>query len=128
MIAVALRACAHGIYADEAACELLISHASWLHRGDFTGRFLNTGERITDGTPMASIDWTAAITALDAGELPCSSGEGKMLRLAASLGAGAPVNLRDTLTGIDARGVSLVITAVLHTSGQRPGSQIHDHS
>jgi hypothetical protein len=47
-----------------------------------------------------------------------------MLRLAASLASGLPVNLRDTLTGIDARSISLLITAVLHTSGQRPAPQI----
>ena len=122
MTAVALRACAHGIYADEAACELLISHASWLHRHDFTARFLHTGISITDGTPMASIDWAAAVTALDAGELPCSSGEGQMLRLTASLGAGIPVNLRDALVRLDHDNIRLVQQAVLHAGGRRPPS------
>ena len=31
------------------------------------------------GTDMAAIDWPAAIVALDAGELPCSGGEGRIL-------------------------------------------------
>ena len=69
MIPAALRASARGLYPDEAACELLINHASWLHRRDFTGRFLHTGVSIADGAQMASIDWPAAITALDSGEL-----------------------------------------------------------
>ena len=120
MSAVALRAGAHGLYADEAACELLISHASWLHRHDFTARFLHTGISITDGTDLAHIDWPAAITALDAGGLPCCSSEGKMLRLAASLGAGIPVNLRDALAGLDHDNLRLVQQAVLHTGGHRP--------
>ena len=51
-----------------------------------------------------------------------------MLRLAASLAAGIPVNLRDALTGIDDRNIQLVIKAVLHASGQRPSPGFHDHS
>jgi hypothetical protein len=68
-------------------------------------------------TAMAEIDWAAAITALDAGHLPCSGGERRMLRLAASIADGTPVSLRDTLSGIDHHNVQLVITAVLHASG-----------
>ena len=70
---------------------------------------------------MASIDWPAAITALDSGELPCSSScEGKMLRLAASIGEGVPVNLRDALVGLDHHNLHLIQQAVLHTGGHRP--------
>ena len=82
---------------------------------------MHTGVSLADGiTAMAEIDWAAAITALDAGDLPCSGGEQRMLRLAASIAGGRPVSLRDTLSGIDHRNVQLVITAVLHASGQRP--------
>ena len=111
-----LRAWARGIYPDQAAVELLISHATFLRRADFTSRFISTSAS-GDGTGLAAIDWTAAITALAAG-LPCSGGEQRMLRLAASLGDGIPVNLRDALTGIDTRGIQLVVEAVLHTAGQ----------
>jgi hypothetical protein len=119
----ALRACARGIYPDEAGVELLIGHAAFLHRGDFTSRFIGHATHIT-GTPLAAIDWTAAITALDGRDLPCSGGEERMLRLAASLADGIPVSLRDTLTGIDQRNIKLLITAVLHASGQRPSPEI----
>jgi len=116
----ALRACARGFYPAEASTELLISHGSFLARSDFTGRFIEIGTSITDGTTtMADIDWAAAITALDTGNLPCSGGEQRMLRLAASLADGIPVNLRDALTGIDDHNINLVITAVLHASGKR---------
>ena len=59
-----LRAWARGIYPDEAAVELLISHATFLRRVDFTSRFIST-HASGDGTVLAAIDWTAAITALD---------------------------------------------------------------
>ncbi len=113
-----LRARARGIYPGEAGVELLIDHATFLRRADFTSRFISTTTS-SDGTGLAAVDWPAAITALDAG-LACSGGEQRMLRLAASLAGGIPVNLRDALTGIDARGIQLVIKAVRHASGRRP--------
>ena len=118
-----LRAWARGIYPDEAAVELLISHATFLRRADFTSRFISTS---ASGDGLAAIDWAAAITALDA-SLPCSGGEQRMLRLAASLGDGTPVNLRDALTGIDDHGIQLVVQAVLHAAGQRKSPEFHDH-
>jgi len=122
-LAAQLRAWARGIYPDEAGAELLIGHASFLHRADFTSRFINIPG---DGAGLAAIDWPAAIAALDH-SLPCSGGENRMLRLAASLAAGIPVNLRDALTGIDDRGIQLVIKAVQHAAGHRPPSEFHDH-
>jgi hypothetical protein len=56
---------------------------------------------LIDGTPMAPIDWPEAIAALDRGRLPCSGGEDRMLRLAARLAVGIPVDLRAALTGPD---------------------------
>jgi hypothetical protein len=67
---------------------------------------------------LASIDWEAAVTALDAGELPCSNGERRVLRLAASIAAGTPVSLANTLTGIDDRNATLAIQAVARATGQ----------
>jgi ADP-ribose pyrophosphatase YjhB (NUDIX family) len=120
-----LRAWARGIYPDEAAVELLISHATFLRRADFTGRCISTSAS-GDGTSLAAVDWPAAITALADG-LPCSGGEQRMLRLAASLGDGIPVNLRHALTGIDDHGIQFVAEAVLHASGHRPSPGFHDH-
>lgn len=118
-----LRACARGIYPDEAGVELLIGHATFLHRADFTSRFITIPG---DGAGLAAIDWPAAIAALD-DSLPCSGGENRMLRLAASLAGGIPVNLRDALTGIDGRSIQLVVQAVQHAAGHRPPSGSHDH-
>jgi hypothetical protein len=115
----ALRAGADGLYALEAGTGLIIAHESWPAREDF-GRFIHVGTSITvPGTELASIDWEAAITALDAGEFPSSSGEKRMLRLAASLARDIPVRLGDAVTGIDGRNVGLLVQAVLHASGQR---------
>ena len=66
----ALHACAAGLLPLEAGVALLASNGTFLHRGDFTSRFIQHGT--SSGTPMAAIDWDAAITALQAGELPCS--------------------------------------------------------
>ena len=67
-----------------------------------------------------TVNWAAAITALDAGELPSSGGEQRMLRITASIGGGIPVDLQDSLTGIDEHNVQLILRAVLHKSGRRP--------
>jgi hypothetical protein len=124
----ALRACARGFHPAEASVELLIGHGSFLARSDFTRQFIWLGTSISDGiTTMAQIDWPAAITALDTGDLPCSGGEQRMLRLAASLADGTPVDLRDALTGLDDRNITLLITAVLHASGNARNPGIHDH-
>ena len=117
----ALRACARGFYPAEASVELLIGHGSFLARSDFTRRFIWLGTSISDGiTTMAQIDWPAVITALDAGELPCSGGERRILQLAASLAAGIPVDLRDAVTGLDDHNIRLLLTAISHASGKQP--------
>ena len=63
-----LRAWARGIYPDEAGVELLIAHGVFLHRADFTSRFISIPG---DDAGLAVIDWQAAIAALD-DSLPCS--------------------------------------------------------
>jgi hypothetical protein len=118
-LTAALRACAAGLYPLEAGTELLISNGTFLRRPDFTTRFITCGT--SDGTPMAAIDWDAAITALDTGGLPCSGGERHILQLSASLAAGTPVSLRDTVTGLDQDNTARLITAIRHATGKRPG-------
>ena len=70
----ALLACARGIHPLEAGTGLLIDCGSWLHREDFTSRFITVDTSISDGvTLLAATDWEAAVTALHAGELPASA-------------------------------------------------------
>ena len=83
-LTTALRACAAGfLYPHEAGVALLAASGTFLHRPDFTS--------ISDGTTlMAGIDRDAAITALHAGELPCSGGERRILEPSSSLAGGIP--------------------------------------
>ena len=115
-IAAALRNHAEGSYCLAAAAELLIAQ-SWLHRADFTSRFITVHRSPGSDKPMAVIDWPAVVTALGT-SLPCSGGEQRMLKITASLADGIPVDLRDTLTGLDDRNIQLLITAIRRASGK----------
>jgi hypothetical protein len=114
-LATALTDCAVGLHSLEASVALLIAEGTFLHRDDFTSRLIEHGT--SNGTPMAPIDWDAAITALNAGELPCSAGELCILAAAASIAAGIPVDLRDTATGLDASNIHRLITVIRRASG-----------
>jgi hypothetical protein len=105
------------LYAAEAAVELLIGHRRWLDRHDFTDGFVETGEGWSDGTPMAWVDWLGAVSALEAGRLPCSGSEAQVLKVAASIAEGVPVDLRGAVGGLDAANTVLVATSVLHAAG-----------
>lgn len=114
-ITEALHACASGILTAEAAVSLLSNCGSWLHRDDFTSQFITYGT--SDGTLIAAIDWGAAITALQVGELPCSGGERRILQLSASLAAGTTVSLRDTVIGLDQDNAARLTVAIRHAAG-----------
>jgi hypothetical protein len=90
---------------------LLITSGAFLHGRDFTGRFTEHGA--SAGTPLAAIDWDAAIVALNA---PIG---------ARCLAAGIPVDLRDAVTGLDDRNTQHPVLAVLRACGHPrslPGS------
>ena len=89
-LTAALRACAAGLYPLEAGVTLLIANGTFLHRDDFTSRFIAHGT--SNGTAMAAIDWDAAVTALASAGLPCSGGERRALLLSGSLADGIPVD------------------------------------
>jgi hypothetical protein len=91
-------------------------------RNDFCSVYVESGTSITEGTTlMAVIDWPATIAALDGSGLPSCGGEGRALRLAASLADGIPVDLRDAFTEMDTVNVDRAVRAVLQASGRRPG-------
>jgi hypothetical protein len=114
-ISTALRNHAEGSCSLAAAAELLIAQA-WLHRDDFASRFIAVCPSPGSGKPVAVVDWPSAVAALGT-SLPCSGGEQRMLRITASLADGIPVDLRDTLTGLDDRNIQLLITAIRRASG-----------
>jgi hypothetical protein len=113
-----LSAAARGLYVAEAAVDLLVGHGCWLERADFVDEFVETDPGLS-GTPMAWIDWPAAVAALAAGRLPCSGSEAGVLRLATSIASGGPVDLGEVLTSLDGPNLVLVATAVLHAGGHR---------
>jgi hypothetical protein len=118
MLAAGLRAHAQGLYCLEAAAELLIAK-SWLHRDDFNSRFITLHIGIGSGQQVAVIDWPSVIAALGS-SLACSGSEQRLLKITASLADGIPVDLQDTLTGLDDDNIAKLATAVLHASGRRP--------
>jgi len=120
-LAAALRAA--GLYPLEAGVGLLIANGTFLHRDDFTSRFILHGTSTAEDAQMAAVDWDAAAAALTAGELPCSRGEQRILKLAASLAGGIPVDLNDAVTGLDQHNIQRLVTAIRHASGQRQASE-----
>lgn len=66
---------------------------------------------------MAVIDWDAALAAIDAGGLVCSASEEQILRIAASLATGAPVDLSGALSGLDDHNLGVVLAAIAHAAG-----------
>jgi hypothetical protein len=51
--------------------------------------------------------------------LPCSGGEGRVLRIAASIAEGVPVDMREAVTGLDEGNAVLAAAAVLRAAGHR---------
>ncbi len=110
---------AKGLFSTEAAVELLIGNGLWLYREDFLEIAVEFGRGIIGGAVMAAVDWEAAVAALEAGGLPCSGGEGRILRLAASIAGGVAVDLGSALSGLDEHNIAGVARAVLHAAGHR---------
>lgn len=114
MTAEDLRAWAEGDYPSEAAVELLIRA---LH-----GRFAQPGNPwiITDDG-RCWVDWDAINDDTTAG---LSSGEKSLLRIAASIGGGRPVDLNDTIPGLDRKLLALVLGALAHAAGSHQDSGV----
>jgi len=110
---------AEGMCADIAAVMLIDRHGHFLHDPAFR-RIIAAGSSITTGQPLAVIRWHAAVHALEAGQLPCSSSEQSILRIAASLAdPGIAVRLRENLGNLDARNITLVTDAIAAANGGR---------
>jgi hypothetical protein len=112
---------AQGITTASAAVELLCAHRAWLGKPAFTGRCVITGARAS-GEPYACIDWSDAITALNAGHIHGSGSESNILRIAASLGdPRISVQLAATLTNLDHANIGLVTAAIFRANGRTYG-------
>jgi len=116
-----LRAHAAGRLADTAAVNLLITHRYWLTQPAFTDRFARPVTAADGHRVRARINWAAAVTALDRGQLPSSGSEADVLRIAASLGAGTPISLRQVLGGLDRANITAVTAAITAANGTHLG-------
>jgi hypothetical protein len=111
-LAPALRAEAEGIYATEAAVELLIRHGVWLRREDFLDALVRYEAHCAD-VPLAQIFWREVPDFLDRAR--CSGSEARILRLATELnGVDTGVALADLLSSLDDANSQLVIDAITH--------------
>ena len=77
------------------------------------GRLLDAVRLLGDNDTMAEIDWPATRTST--GYL--SGGERRLLALADSLASGHPVDLADTVTGLDDWNAHVVVDAIAHATG-----------
>ena len=103
----------------EAAVRLLIGQRRWLERADFVAACVLADVAPDGAVTAAFIDWPAMIGALDAGDLPCSGGERRVLLVALSLAEGVPVDLREAMCGLDRQALVLVAECVAHAGGYR---------
>ena len=119
-LAAMLRAGARGVHADEAAAELLVAHGHRTGHGELVRRFARVqGCADVAGVPVAGIGWQAAAGGLGTGGLACPASKADVLRLAASLGGGAPVSLPAVPGGLDHVSIALVARAVPRANGTR---------
>ena len=109
-----LREWSKGIYSLEAATELLIRFAG--------GRFLDRGwPWVRFEGDRLWIDFEA-ISSDNLGGL--SGGERRVLNIIASLGGAAPVNLSDSMSGLDRNRIDLVLAAIAHANGSHESATL----
>jgi hypothetical protein len=85
---------------------------------------VESGWEVFSGQVMAALDLEAAASALESGVLPCAAGEGHVLRVAASIAGGVPVDLREAVTALDEANTMLVARAVVHAAGLGPQRRV----
>jgi hypothetical protein len=115
-VETALLRAAVGDYAAEAAVLLLANTGHWLPQLQAAGLITLLGDVHGDGL-WAQIVWPDLDTALRAGTIHGSSGQLHLLRVAASLADGQPVDLGDVAAGLDRAGLALALAAVAHAGG-----------
>lgn len=108
-----LRAHATGLHRAVAAVGLLAGHGIWIPR--LTQHNVVSTRTIPPGG--AYIGWDRTLLALADGSLPCPASEASILKIAASIGYGEPIDLGSELTGLDATNTRRVSRAIWATTG-----------
>jgi len=111
----ALRRWAKGLYPLEAGVELLVR--------SFDGRFANPSQPWVQQGDDLGWWWIDAEQMNDDNYGALSGGETRLLRIAASLLDGPPVDLNGSLAGLDRQHCQLVLAAIAHASGSHEHSQ-----
>ncbi|WP_448609477.1 hypothetical protein [Geodermatophilus sp. URMC 60] len=116
----ALLRAAVGDYSAEAAVLLLANAGHWLPELRRAGLICLLGD-VDGGGLWAQVAWPDLDAALRAGRIGGSSGQLRLLRAAASLADGQPVDLGDLAAGLDRDGLALLLAAVAHAGGSHGG-------
>ncbi|GAA4743016.1 hypothetical protein GCM10023328_25680 [Modestobacter marinus] len=118
----ALVRAAVGDYAAEAAVLLLAESGHWLPRLQAAGLVaIALDADATDGGPWAAVQWADLDGALRTGAIGGSGGQLRLLRAAASLAEGQPLDLSDLTAGLDRDELVLLLAALAHAAGS------HEH-
>ncbi|GCB47240.1 hypothetical protein [Streptomyces sp. NL15-2K] len=113
-----LQAVADGSPALRAATGLLIDHGLWIKRLAERPGLLLIDDSGPDPEPYG-IDWLKVVEALAVNDLPASSGELRILAIAASLAdTAARIPLGDAVSGLDATNLDRVLTAIAEANGR----------
>jgi hypothetical protein len=118
----ALVRAAVGDYALEAAVLLLAESGHWLSQLQAAGLIaIALDGDGADGGPWAAVQWGDLDTALRTGVISGSGGQLRLLRAAAGLADGQPVDLADLTAGVDRAELTLLLAAFAHAAGS------HEH-
>ena len=116
----ALLRAAVGDYAVEAAVLLLADSGYWLPQLQGAG-LIALDVDVDEGGPWAAVQWADLDRALRTGVVSGSGGQLRLLRAAASLADGQPVDLADLTAGVDRKELTLLLAALAHAAGS------HEH-
>ena len=118
----ALLRAAVGDYALEAAVLLLADSGHWLPHLQAAGLItIALDGDAADGGPWAAVQWSDLDRALRAGRIGGDPGQLRLLRAAAGLADGQPVDLADLTAGVDRAELTAVLAALAHAAGS------HEH-
>ena len=118
----ALLRAAVGDYAVEAAVLLLANSGHWLPQLQGAGLIAIALDGDADGGPWAAVQWAELDGALRTGAISGSGGQLRLLRAAAGLADGQPVDLADLTAGVDRPELTLLLAALAHAAGS------HEHA
>ena len=114
----ALLRAAVGDYSAEAAVLLLVDSGHWLPQLQAAGLItIALDDDTFGGGPWAAVQWGDLDGALRAGTAFGTGAQLRVLRAAASIAEGHPVDLGDLAGGLDRRSLTLVLAALAHAAG-----------